>query len=786
MVSKNLPGTEAYQAAIFYLRKSHPYITTPMLALIPVPTPRHPSASIDRYGRCYFDPEKEFSTQEMATMLYHEVWHLLRKHHQRLEAINALNDQGNVACFPLGTPVPAGRNIEDIATMSRDVEENLISITTQAGPISATKEHPFWTRSRREKLGCHPVKLLDAEWKSAENLKVGDYLCVPKHKLEQLRYDTSIDLKPYALNNRAVSSIPLDVYTAWLIGAYVAEGSSSPSVRFSVHPQEYEFATKIISVAEKIGYSASTSQGDHHMSVNLGTTVLGRWLKEQCGDGAKNKHIPAVILYHANPAIREAFLDGLIEGDGSTTKRFNQIWTCIGSVSDHLIRDVILLLAQDKLGAHYNVLTKGPRQIGKSFTQSIETLYRVTFNRHGASTSTRIMNGHVVETRHGRWKVDQDGVWYPIRKIESKPYTGTVYNLTTEDHTYVAACYLVHNCDAEINGEHNLGVNGEIQKYGRLKWPEFKDADGVPRQTIRPSMLGQVEGLLLEEYYLNMPQKDQDDSGSKPGDGSSAGDGDPSSDQPGSSSPAPGAGSCGSCAGNAHPWEQPAPSEGGPQGWSEQDQKSIARSVAQGIKDHAKQKGNVPAGLERWADETLTSKVDWKSHLRSAIRAGITMTTGRGIPTYQRLNRRQQMYGRLLVPGQRKPLLDVVVVLDTSASMSERDLGQAVAEIEGVLRDQRQVRILATDAATSEAQKVFSISQIKKIGGGGTDMGLGITTAAELTPTPNMIICVTDCETSWCNDPGVPVIIAQIGTGSRYYGTPDWVQEVVQIPVEAS
>jgi predicted metal-dependent peptidase len=48
------------------------------------------------------------------------------------------------------------------------------------------------------------------------------------------------------------------------------------------------------------------------------------------------------------------------------------------------------------------------------------------------------------------------GAWCPIKKIEEVPFEGTVYNMTTESHTYVANGYLVHNCDAEINQHDDL------------------------------------------------------------------------------------------------------------------------------------------------------------------------------------------------------------------------------------------------------------------------------------------------------------------------------------------
>ena len=73
-------------AAISRLRRMRPYVTAVMLALIPVETKDVDTMAVDEYGRLYFNPEwvGKVSVEELAGVVYHEIWHLLRKHPDRL------------------------------------------------------------------------------------------------------------------------------------------------------------------------------------------------------------------------------------------------------------------------------------------------------------------------------------------------------------------------------------------------------------------------------------------------------------------------------------------------------------------------------------------------------------------------------------------------------------------------------------------------------------------------------------------------------------------------------
>lgn len=67
-----------------------PFLAHALFALTFVVQPNQGATSVDRHWRCYVDPEVgTWPHDEIVTALLHEVWHLLRDHHGRAEALHA-------------------------------------------------------------------------------------------------------------------------------------------------------------------------------------------------------------------------------------------------------------------------------------------------------------------------------------------------------------------------------------------------------------------------------------------------------------------------------------------------------------------------------------------------------------------------------------------------------------------------------------------------------------------------------------------------------------------------
>jgi len=261
----------------------------------------------------------------------------------------------------------------------------------------------------------------------------------------------------------------------------------------------------------------------------------------------------------------------------------------------------------------------------------------------------------------------------------------------------------------------------------------------LPRAPLLPRDLGAPDGLLAEQYYAHDAVTDGADLPMNCGSGAHG--------QPGD---------CG-CPDQSH--------HGGLPRWQAE---LLRRQIAQEVLNYAKQAGTMPAGLQRWAEELLTPKVDWRRLLAALLRRSVAQVSGAVDYSYRRPSRRSTVAGGVVLPALRRPVPEVAVVCDTSGSMSDELLAMALTEVDGLLKSlglARQLRVLACDTAVEAAQRITSTRQVTLTGGGGTDMGAGIAAAAALRPRPAVCVVLTDGVTPWPDLPpkGMRIIVALLG-----------------------
>jgi predicted metal-dependent peptidase len=233
---------------------------------------------------------------------------------------------------------------------------------------------------------------------------------------------------------------------------------------------------------------------------------------------------------------------------------------------------------------------------------------------------------------------------------------------------------------------------------------------------------------------------------------------------------------CGSgCDGRERPWDCDKP------GMSQARAGLVARDTARQIREHTRKRGDTPAGWARWADDVLEPTVDWRRELAAQVRRGAGEVAGRVDFTYRRPSRRASAVPDVVMPSLRLPLPRVALVFDTSGSISDPMLGEALGEVAGVLRSVgagRDLRLICCDAQAYQAQSVRNIGRVELAGGGGTDMGVGIRAASELRPRPDVVVVLTDGHTPWppAAPPGIRVIVGLTDQAGR---TPGWADTVL-------
>lgn len=192
----------------------------------------------------------------------------------------------------------------------------------------------------------------------------------------------------------------------------------------------------------------------------------------------------------------------------------------------------------------------------------------------------------------------------------------------------------------------------------------------------------------------------------------------------------------------------------GAHGLSAQERDAVRFRVAQGIVGRP---GNASKGWKRWAQEAFHPPQPWRQLLGAALRSAVSGPGTGEDYTYGRPARRSAGVPGVVLPSLRRRPPRVAVVVDTSGSVSDAELGSALLEVAAISRAvggrRDLVTVLACDAATRVVHPLCRAEGIPLVGGGGTDLRSGFARALRSRPRPDVIVVLTDGQTPW---PGAP------------------------------
>jgi predicted metal-dependent peptidase len=282
----------------------------------------------------------------------------------------------------------------------------------------------------------------------------------------------------------------------------------------------------------------------------------------------------------------------------------------------------------------------------------------------------------------------------------------------------------------------DLFINDQAREHGFT----------LPKGGLYPETFSYPRNLSADEYYALLV-KDGEDKVGEGADGAQAGEGSWKS------------GKCGSGAGNPIDGEPTTDTEIGEAGGRTESEIGTAiQRTAEAVKQHAHGhgRGNLPCGLDRWADEvTAPAKVPWQTVLSRTIRRAVTYRAGAVDYSYQRISRRQggigYGVGAPILPAYVKPIPRVAFVLDTSGSMSGSQLEAGLAEAIGVLKATgAEITFMSCDYAVHAVGKVSKASDLVKLvkGGGGSSFVPAFEHLAKLRERPQVAIFATDGDIS--------------------------------------
>lgn len=186
----------------------------------------------------------------------------------------------------------------------------------------------------------------------------------------------------------------------------------------------------------------------------------------------------------------------------------------------------------------------------------------------------------------------------------------------------------------------------------------------------------------------------------------------------------------------------------------------------------ARMAGKLTGDLARMVDDMLEAKVPWTDVLRDYM-----FKVVKARDNWARRNRR---FSNFYLPTRRSVTMGPICFIpDTSGSMMGDDMEKICSELAHCAAQTKpeNIRVVWTDAAIKGEQvfdcNEFSYAALKPVGGGGTDMRIGLKHVEQYDP--QVVVLMTDEYTPWPDTP-CPFPVICISTTSK--GCPDWMMRI--------
>jgi len=180
-----------------------------------------------------------------------------------------------------------------------------------------------------------------------------------------------------------------------------------------------------------------------------------------------------------------------------------------------------------------------------------------------------------------------------------------------------------------------------------------------------------------------------------------------------------------------------------------EEAKKLERDIDAAIRQGALAAGKMGSGGDRSFADLLETKVNWREVLRDFVSS---FCTGNDYSTWRRPNRRFVGAGHYLPSGVSESVGELVLAIDTSGSIGDKELGQFLGEVKSICETVKPERVrllywdtkVAKEEVYEQAELASLIASTKPAGGGGTMVECVPKYIAEHKIKPQAIIVLTD------------------------------------------
>lgn len=195
-----------------------------------------------------------------------------------------------------------------------------------------------------------------------------------------------------------------------------------------------------------------------------------------------------------------------------------------------------------------------------------------------------------------------------------------------------------------------------------------------------------------------------------------------------------------------HDWQA---ANGKPKEVKEKLEKQIDQALRQGEREHRKVNGDKAGDLERELSALLHPKIDWREVLAEFVRS---VCMGRDTSTWRRPNRRFLGQDILMPSLISEKVGNLVVGVDTSGSISGREITAMLSEVVGIAKQVRpeQIDLLYWDSGVARHEEYndsnldMLATSTKPAGGGGTSPACVKRYLTDNHMRPECVIMLTD------------------------------------------